>query len=96
MDQGIRRNIVVSGLNPLALKGKTFRVGGVLLAYTGPCAPCSKMEKLLGPGGYNAITGLIVVDQQSTGVRPRSDQACYGAVLANQYLIRSHDMSGFG
>jgi len=52
-----RRNIVVSGLNLLALKGKTFRIGGVLLEYTGLCHPCSKMETALGPGGYNAMRG---------------------------------------
>ena len=52
-----RRNIVVSGLNLLALKGKTFRIGGVTLEYTGLCHPCSKMETALGPGGYNAMRG---------------------------------------
>ncbi|MGO1501442.1 MAG: MOSC domain-containing protein [Marinobacter sp.] len=52
-----RRNIVVSGLNLLALKGKMFRIGGVVLEYTGQCHPCSKMETALGPGGYNAIRG---------------------------------------
>ena len=53
----VRRNIVVSGLNLLALKGKTFRIGGVVLEYTGLCHPCSKMEIALGPGGYNAMRG---------------------------------------
>ncbi|MEQ6884644.1 MOSC domain-containing protein [Salicola sp. Rm-C-2C1-2] len=53
----VRRNILVSGINLLALKGKTFRVGEALLEYTGPCDPCSKMEALLGPGGYNAMRG---------------------------------------
>ncbi|EDM48846.1 MULTISPECIES: MOSC domain-containing protein [Marinobacter] len=52
-----RRNIVVSGLNLLALKGKAFRIGGVVLEYTGLCHPCSKMETALGPGGYNAMRG---------------------------------------
>ena len=52
-----RRNIVVSGLNLLALKGKQFRIGSVVLEYTGLCHPCSKMETSLGPGGYNAMRG---------------------------------------
>jgi MOSC domain-containing protein YiiM len=52
-----RRNIVVSGINLLALKGRQFRVGGALLEWTGPCEPCSRMEEALGPGGYNAMRG---------------------------------------
>jgi MOSC domain-containing protein YiiM len=52
-----RRNIVVSGLNLLALKDKRFRIGGVVLEYTGLCHPCSKMETAIGPGGYNAMRG---------------------------------------
>jgi len=58
IDPGIfRRNIVVSGLNLLALKGKRFQIGGVVLEFTGLCHPCSKMETALGPGGYNAMRG---------------------------------------
>jgi MOSC domain-containing protein YiiM len=53
----LRRNILVSGLNLLALKGASFRVGEALLEGTGPCEPCSRMEDALGPGGYNAMRG---------------------------------------
>ncbi len=52
-----RRNIVVSGINLLALKDKRFRIGSVVLEYTGLCHPCSKMETAIGPGGYNAMRG---------------------------------------
>ena len=53
----LRRNLLVSGINLIALKEKRFRVGEVLLEGTGPCAPCSLMEENLGPGGYNAMRG---------------------------------------
>jgi MOSC domain-containing protein YiiM len=53
----LRRNLAVSGINLLALKDKQFRIGPVLLEGSGPCAPCSRMEENLGPGGYNAMRG---------------------------------------
>ncbi len=53
----LRRNFVVCGLNLLALKGRRFRLGEALLECTGECHPCSRMELLLGPGGYNAVRG---------------------------------------
>lgn len=53
----LRRNLVVSGLPLMALKGRRFRIGGVLLEGTAPCDPCSRMEAALGPGGYNAMRG---------------------------------------
>jgi MOSC domain-containing protein YiiM len=52
-----RRNIVVSGINLLSLKGKRFRLGQALLEYSGECHPCSRMEESLGDGGYNAMRG---------------------------------------
>jgi MOSC domain-containing protein YiiM len=55
--QVVRRNIVISGLNLLALKDKDFFVGGARLSFTGLCHPCSRMEAALGPGGYNALRG---------------------------------------
>ncbi|RYE23088.1 MAG: MOSC domain-containing protein [Sphingobacteriaceae bacterium] len=53
----LRRNIVISGINLLALKDKKFWVGEALLEYTGECHPCSRMEETLGAGGYNAVRG---------------------------------------
>jgi MOSC domain-containing protein YiiM len=38
----LRRNIVVSGINLLSLKGKRFRLGKALLEYLGECHPCFK------------------------------------------------------
>jgi MOSC domain-containing protein YiiM len=55
--QLVRRNIVVSGINLLALKGSVVSVGEVELEITGACHPCSRMEQTLGAGGYNAMRG---------------------------------------
>jgi MOSC domain-containing protein YiiM len=52
-----RRNLVVSGVNVLALKDQVFAIGDVLMEGTGPCEPCSRMEANLGGGGYNAMRG---------------------------------------
>jgi MOSC domain-containing protein YiiM len=55
--EALRRNLVTSGINVLALKDRRFRVGGAVLEGSGDCAPCSIMEEALGPGGYNAVRG---------------------------------------
>ncbi len=54
---GLRRNLVVSGVNLLALKNAQLRVGQALLQIVGPCQPCSRMEEVIGPGGYAAMRG---------------------------------------
>lgn len=53
----LRRNLVVSGIPLIALKGRRFRIGEVVLEGTDPCDPCSRMEAALGEGGYNAMRG---------------------------------------
>ncbi len=53
----LRRNVVVRGINLGALKSRRFRLGAALLECSGECHPCSKMERLLGVGGYNAVRG---------------------------------------
>lgn len=53
----LRRNIVVAGINLLALKGHRFTLGTAVLECTGLCHPCSRMEETFGSGGYNAVRG---------------------------------------
>lgn len=53
----LRRNIVVGGLNLLALNGRRFAIGDAILEATGHAHPCSRMEEALGPGAWNAMRG---------------------------------------
>ena len=53
----LRRNIVVSGINLLAMRNSVFQIGDTVLQGAGICAPCSRMEETFGNGGYNAVRG---------------------------------------
>ena len=53
----LRRNIVVSGFNLLGARKRNIQIGSAILHIHGPCPPCSRMEEVLGFGGYNAMRG---------------------------------------
>lgn len=54
---GLRRNLVIAGINLAALKSSRLRIGAALLEMVGPCQPCSRMEAAIGRGGYAAMRG---------------------------------------
>ncbi len=53
----LRRNLLIKGVNLLALKNCKFKIGAAVFQMTGLCHPCSKMENKIGSGGYNAMRG---------------------------------------
>lgn len=53
----LRRNLVISGLNLYAFRKNRIQIGDAILETSGPCPPCSRMEEVLGFGGYNAMRG---------------------------------------
>ena len=85
IDPGLlRRNLVLSGINLLALRNERFRIGNVLFEGTGPCEPCSRMEEVLGAGGYNAMRGHggITARVLSGGVIAIGDPVAYEKIPA--------------
>lgn len=53
----VRRNLVVSGLNLAGFRKARLAIGDAVIELTGPCPPCSRMEEVLGFGGYTAMRG---------------------------------------
>ena len=53
----LRRNLVVSGVNLLALKDHEFRIGAAAFRFTGLCHPCSRMEEAWDVAASNEMRG---------------------------------------
>lgn len=53
----LRRNLVVRGINLMALRDAAFTIGEATLVGTGLCEPCEQMNAALGPGGKTAMIG---------------------------------------
>lgn len=87
----LRRNLVISGINLLATRSLfkheplMLRIGEAVLEITGPCEPCSRMEELLGHGGYNAMRGHGGLNARVIGggeIKVGDRVTCYGAQAA--------------
>jgi MOSC domain-containing protein YiiM len=52
-----RRDIVTRGVDLAALNGKKFRIGAAVFRGTRLCTPCRYLERLVGPGTFEAIKG---------------------------------------
>ncbi len=52
-----RRNLVTHGISLAALQGRTFRIGTAVFRGVGPRSPCRYLERLAGPGVFDALKG---------------------------------------
>jgi len=53
----LRRNLVVSGINMMALRHQRFRIGEAEFEASAQCHPCLRMEQALGKGAVAAMLG---------------------------------------
>ena len=53
-----RRNLVLEGVDLMALIGRRFYIGDIELEATGECEPCVRMNLAFGAGGFAAMQGL--------------------------------------
>jgi MOSC domain-containing protein YiiM len=52
-----RRNVVTEGVELASLNGRAFRIGTAVLRGARLCAPCAYLERLAGPGVFDAMKG---------------------------------------
>ncbi|MFV1872908.1 MAG: MOSC domain-containing protein [Oleiphilus sp.] len=58
IDPGVlRRNIVVTGINLVALRHQRFQIGDAIFEGGAHCHPCVRMEQTLGKGAVAAMLG---------------------------------------
>jgi MOSC domain-containing protein YiiM len=61
-----RRNVFISGKDPVELVGKKFKIGDVEFEGTEDCTPCNFMEKFIGDGALKWMK-----KNQSGGLRAK-------------------------
>jgi MOSC domain-containing protein YiiM len=52
-----RRNVVTRGVDLATLNGKKFRIGRAVFRGTRLCTPCKYLNRLVGPGAFDALKG---------------------------------------
>ena len=52
-----RRNLVTAGVRLPNLEGRTFRIGAAVFRGVRSCAPCEYLQRLVGPGTFDALKG---------------------------------------
>ena len=53
----LRRNVVVTGINLVALRHQRFQIGDAIFEANAHCHPCLRMEQALGKGAVAAMLG---------------------------------------
>ena len=71
-----RRNLVTTGIRLEKLNGRKFRIGSALLRGSRVCMPCKYLERLVGPGTYEAMRGRggLRADVYESGVIAVGDE----------------------
>jgi MOSC domain-containing protein YiiM len=80
-----RRNIVTGGIVLSELIGKRFRIGEALLRGAREAAPCKHLERLVGPGLFEAMKGRggLRADVVEGGIVRVGDVVCVMEIRSN-------------